>query len=362
MALGSAHRLAPEATFVDPAPDDDRAAVEGAFDVLAAYSPGLAGTSDPANPSFGLLAAQVDGLGMLWGPEPVLVKRLGVALAPLLPGAPRAGIAGTWFAATLAAGLAKPGGLEVVPTEGEASWLAPLPARLLTEDPDIRAQLARFGLRWIGVVAGLPRSALLARFGEEGARLHARANGEEIRPFHVRGAPRRLALALPIDPPVLEFESLRFVLHRLSTALAAQLDGQGAASGRARLALELDLAHAPAGTPPDMVVEQRFPEPTADAEAIERLLLARLERMPPPAAVSRLELELTEVAAAGGQQLSLFVPQAARDARLSWQLARLALTYGEDRIRRVKLLDPESPFAEQRWAWAPPASPPGATP
>ena len=81
--------------------------------------------------------------------------------------------------------------------------------------------------------------------------------------------------------------------------------------------------------------EQRLPEPTADAEAIERLLYAQLERTPPPAPVARLELELAEVAPAAGQQLPLFVPQAARAARLGWHRGRLALTYGEDRIRRV---------------------------
>jgi nucleotidyltransferase/DNA polymerase involved in DNA repair len=351
MALGSAHRLAPEATFVDPAPDDDRAAMEGAFEALAAWSPGLAGTSDPHDPGFGLLAAQTDGLEALWGPEPVLVRRLGRVLESLLPGAPRAGIAGTWFAATVAAGLAAPGALAAVPVGEEAPWLAPLPARLLTAEPEIRARLVRFGLRRIGDIAPLARSALIARFGDEGARLHARANGEEIRPFQVRRAPERLVLALPVDPPIVELEAIRFVLHRLATALAAQLQGRGSAAERARLVLALDLAFAPAGTPASVTVEQRFPEPTSDAEAVERLLLARLERTPPPAAVARLELELAGVAPAAGQQLSLFVPQAARDARLGWQLARLALVHGEDRIRRVQVLDPDSPLAEQRWSW-----------
>jgi hypothetical protein len=353
MPLGSAHRLAPEAAFVDPVPDEDRAAVEDAFEALAAFSPGLAGTSDPADPAFGLLAVQVDGLFALWGPGPVLVRRLARALEPILPGSPRAGIAGTWFAATVAAGLAPPTALETVPAGEEAAWLAPLPAGLLTPDTGIRARLARFGLRRIGAVAGLARSALIARFGEEGARLHARANGEEIRPFRPRRAPERMALALPIDPPVGEIDAVRFVLHRLAAALAGQLDGRGVAATRARLALELDLAFARDGTPPGIVVEQRFPEPTSDAQAIERLLLAQLGRTPPPAAVSRLELELAGVEPATGQQLPLFIPQAARDARLGWQLARLALTYGDDRIRRIQLLDPESPLAERRWAWQP---------
>jgi hypothetical protein len=100
-----------------------------------------------------------------------------------------------------------------------------------------------------------------------------------------------------------------------------------------------------------MEVEQRFPEPTADPEAVERLLFARLERQPPPAAVQRIDLELRGTTPAAGQQLPLFVPQASRTARLGWQLARLALTYGEDRIRRVAITDPEAPLAEARWAW-----------
>ena len=77
--LGSAHRLAPEATFLDPEPEADAAAVEAAFETLARFSPGLAGTTDPTDPAFGLIELQADGLDRLWGPEPVLVERLGRA-------------------------------------------------------------------------------------------------------------------------------------------------------------------------------------------------------------------------------------------------------------------------------------------
>jgi len=367
--LGSAHRLAPEATFLDPAAELDRAAVEAAFETLAAFSPGLAGVVDPSDTAFGLIEVQIDGLEPLWGPEPVLVERLVAALRPILPGPPRAGIAGTRFAATVAAGLAVPGalvavdafdtigavGAEEAPSGSElgaeAAFLAPLPAGLLTPDQDIRARLARFGLRRIGAVAGLARTALVARFGEEGARIHSRARGEELEPFRPRRMPERVVLALPIEPAVAELEAVRFVLRRVATALGAQLTGRGLAATRARLSLELDLAFAVRGTPSQMELEQRFPEPTADAEAIERLLFARLERTPPPAAVARLELELAGAEPAAGQQLQLFVPQAARGARLGWQLARLAMTFGEGAIRRVELADPEAPLPEQRWRW-----------
>lgn len=350
--LGSAHRLAPEATFLDLAPDSDRDAVEAACERLAMFSPGIAGTSDITDSSFGRIAVHVDGLTRLWGVEETLVATMSQALASVLPGLPRAGIAGTSFSASVAAAHAEEGGPPLlVPPGDDDRFLAPYPARLLTRDPDVRARLVRFGLRTIGAVVELPRSALVARFGEEGARIHARARGEETERFQPRRAPERLALGLSLEPSSEGLEAVRFVLRRLSAALADQLAARGRAAGLARLIVTHDLAFARRGTPPELRLEQRLPEPTADAEAIERLLLARLEQSPPPAAVARLELELALVEPARGQQLPLFTPQAARDARLGWQLARLAITFGADRVRRVELADPEASLAEARWRW-----------
>jgi protein ImuB len=352
--LGSAHRLAPEATFLDLAPEADRDAVEAACERLAAFSPGIAGTSDVTQPAFGRIAVHVDGLTRLWGIEETLVARMGEALGPVLPGPLQAGVAGTSFTAFVAAAHAPAGGDPIlVPPGDDARFLASYPARLLTRDQDVRARLARFGLRTIGSVADLPGSALVARFGDEGARLHARARGEETERFRPRRTPERLALALPLDPPAEGLDAVRFVLRRLSATLADQLQARGQAAGLARLIVTHDLAFAPRGVPPGLHLEQRLPEPTADAEAIERLLFARLEKAPPPAAVARLELELARVEAATGQQLPMFTPQAARDARLAWQLARLAIAFGADRVRRVEITDPEATIAEARWRWVP---------
>src|SRR4029077_12888674 len=177
------------ATFIDPDPDADRGTVEAAFEALAAFSPGIAGSTDPLDPAFGLFEVQVDGLEALWGPEPVLIERLAAALGW---DEVRAGIAGTRFAATIAAVLARPGAPNLVPPGGEADFLAPHPAGLLTPDPDIRVRLTRFGLRRIGAVAELDRTALVARFGEEGARIRARARGTELEAFRSRHAPEAL--------------------------------------------------------------------------------------------------------------------------------------------------------------------------
>jgi protein ImuB len=351
MALGSAHRLAPEATFLDPQPDDDRVAVEAAFERLAAYSPGLAGTSDPGDPAFGLIRVQLDGLERLWGPEAVIAQRLAEATATIVPGPPLAGIAGTSFAATVAAARAVGGEPCIVEEAGEAGFLAPLPAALLTDDPNVRARLARLGLCRIGQVAEIARSALVARFGVEGERIGARARGEQTERFVPRQAPERLVLGLPVEPPTADVEPLRFLLRRLAAALADHIGARGMAASRAHLRLEIEPAFARRGSALRWAASQRFPEPTADPEAIERLLLARLQRTPPKAAVERIELELASVEPATGTQLPLFVPQAARGSRFAWQLARLALAFGEDRVYRVGLADPEAPLADARARW-----------
>ena len=179
--LGTAHRLAPEATFLDLAPDADRDAVEAACERLAAFSPGIAGLERRPGPVVradrrprrradapvgrGGAARRPDGRGA--GARPARAR----------PGRGSPGRASPRPSRPPTPPRAAPPVL--VPPGDDERFLAPYPARLLTRDPEIRARLARFGLRTIGSVAELPRSAVVARFGDEGARLHARARGEE---------------------------------------------------------------------------------------------------------------------------------------------------------------------------------------
>jgi hypothetical protein len=222
---------------------------------------------------------------------------------------------------------------------------------MLSRDPEVRARLERFGLRSIGQVAELPASALVARFGHQGELIRARARGEETDPFRPRRTPDQMILSLPIDPPVSDVEGLRFVLHRLAAAFGDQLEARGAAAARAGLTLELDRTFMVGDAPPSIHVDQYLPEPTSEGLAIERLLIARLEASPPPAPVARLTLELGNVAPAAGTQLALFTPQTGRTGRLGWQLARVGLKFGEDKVRWVEVDDPEARLPEERWRW-----------
>src|SRR4029078_7452242 len=59
---GSAHRLAPEATFLDAEPEADRTELEAAFERLTAFSPAVAGTSEPDEVALGLVQDHAEPL------------------------------------------------------------------------------------------------------------------------------------------------------------------------------------------------------------------------------------------------------------------------------------------------------------
>lgn len=365
MPLGKAHPLAPEALFLVPDLVAYRAAAEAALDALSAFAPFVEGSTAPADPEFGRFFLGIEGLDRLWGDEPRLVGRIAAAVAPLLPGSPRAGIGGSRFASGVAAVVAReqlpatdipwhavpPGGEEV-----EAAFLAPLPVTLLPAERAALERLRLFGLRRIGDLARLPRSAVVARFGGEGGFLHDLANGRDGRPIVPYRPPERLRAHAELDPPVELLEPLRFVLHRLADLLCTQLGARGTGATSVRLELALEGG----GAAPAFVVEQPLPGPTASPEAIERLLTSRLETAPPSRPVMRMTLELDGVRSVTGPQLGLFAPQTAREGRLDWQLADLAIRFGGDRILWTGIPDPDARLPEERVTWIAAAGPPAA--
>ena len=202
----------------------------------------------------------------------------------------------------------------------------------------------------MGQLAALEHSAVVARFGAAGAELHDLVRGMDGRPLRPRRPLQRLAADVELEPPVDELEPLRFVLHHLCGTLCEQLAARGAGAARALLMLTLDRP-ARASESRTLEYRQALPEPSAAAELLERLLMARLEAAPPSAPVERLALELDGTAPEAGQQLTLFSRQGAQAARLEWQLASLAIRFGEDRILRAATADPEAVLAERRFDW-----------
>lgn len=358
--LGSAHNLVPEARFLPADRERYAESMEAALRRIGDLAPAVEGTTDPDDPAFGQVLVGIEGLARLWGSEPVLVGRAVALVAPILPGSPRTGVGNTRFGAQVAAvvgarGRASPADpsadppLSSIPVGGssvEAAFLAPLPIGLLSAETAIRERFRLFGLTRIGELAGLDRSAVVARFGVPGGDLHDLARGLDGRPLRPRRPVEHLRAEVELEPPVDTLEPLRFVLRHLCGALCEQLAARGAGAARATLDVVPER-----GEP--VRYEQALPEPAAAAELLERLLMARLEAAPPTGSVERLRLELDGTAPATGQQLGLFTPQLGRAAHLDWQLAGLAIRFGPDRLLQARLLDPDAVVAGERFAWRP---------
>ena len=347
--LGTAHSLVPEAEFLPLDPVGLADPFEAALEALNALAPAVEGEVDPADPRFGRVFIGIEGLGRLWGDEQTLVRRALALVEPVLPGRPRVGIANTRFGAAVAARL----GAGAIPAGGrreEAAFLAPLPLTLTPAEPGVHERLRVLGLETMGQLAALDHSAVVARFGATGAELHDLVRGLDRRPLRPRRPVEHLAADVELDPPADELEPLRFVLHHLCSTLCEQLAARGAGAARAAMTLSLERPqHDPA--PRMQAYQQALPEPSAAADLLERLLMARLEAEPPSAPVERLSLQLDGTAPESGQQLTLFSRQDAQAARLEWQLASLAIRFGNERVLRAVTTDTEAAIAERRFEW-----------
>jgi protein ImuB len=287
-----------------------------------------------ATPRPGELWLDLGGLRALWGRESRIAQRLVDAATALgLPA--RVGVAATRATAGLAA-RARPG-ITVVPPGGERAFLAPLPVGLLEPAPALAAALDRWGIRTLGALAALPRAALLARLGPDGARLQAEALGEDTRPFVPVAPPEPCVEALALDWAVTALDGLAFVLGRLLDRLEARLALRGL--GAAALGLTLGLAGGGRQT-------QRLalPAPCREARTLLRLLLARLEGVRLTEAVTAVAVE-AETAPLDPGQGELFGPPRPSPRELGETLGRLVALVGADRVGAPALLDTHRPDA-----------------
>jgi DNA polymerase-4 len=93
------------------------------------------------------------------------------------------GVATNKLVAKVASDQNKPGGLTVVRPGDEASFLAPLPVRVLLGVGPVTAQkLAEMGVPTVGQLAQVPEQALQARFGSHGAAMARQARGIDETP------------------------------------------------------------------------------------------------------------------------------------------------------------------------------------
>lgn len=272
-----------------------------------------------------------------------LERAVRAAVPPLLR--PRIGLAGGEFAARVAARVAPPAGLRVVPIEETAGFLASLPVGYLPLPLDVLDRLDLLGLRTIGDVASLPFAAVQAQFGPAGARAWRLAHGQDDEPV----VPRRLGpvvqAALRSDDPLASVEAVTTALDQLLARAFANpaLAGRSARQVRLR-ALLAD------GTSWERLFT--FKESLASRTTVRRVLRSKLA-LPnglPPAPIEELCLELLGLGGEAAKQPGLFTARARQHGEIAEATRQLHARYGRVPLYHAVEVEPWSRIPERRWA------------
>lgn len=306
LSASRARALCPDAQVLLAAPGRCRRAAESLLEQLSRYSQWLEVNRFKAS---GQLAVVYVDLGRLRAAD-------GLALAADMHLLLRErhfpasiGLARNKFAACVAAASVPGGQTRLIPAGSEADTLAPYPVTLLPLGKERAHRLALLGLRTLGQLATLPRSALLAQFGTHGVLLHKLASGEDDRRVAHYVPERAASAAQDFDAPVEDRLILERVLCRMAGALATRLQAGHSTGSALTLALHLD---------DRTLVEEsvRLRDPLDGAAAIHRRLCALLRRAVVRCGVVRLEVHVGALAPLLPRQLDLFGSASARDPQV----------------------------------------------
>ncbi|MCU0888043.1 MAG: DNA polymerase IV [Rubritepida sp.] len=149
------------------------------------------------------------------------------------------GLAANRLMAKLAAERDKPRGFAVIGAGEAAGWLAPQRVGLLPGiGPAAAKRLEAAGITRLGQLAALDERAALARLGEEGPALAARARGEDGRPVDPRREVKSVSAETTFAADLTAPADLEAVLWRIAERLARRLAAKGLAAGGVVLKLK----------------------------------------------------------------------------------------------------------------------------
>lgn len=183
----------------------------------------------------GLVMVPVAGAMAYYGGEGALVERVVAGLGNLTGSGFRIGLAAGPFASREAAKQAT-GDPPVFVVEDDAAFLASLDVASVGRE-ELVATFRWLGITTLGELAGLPRGAIVSRFGRDGLEAHRRAAGED----HVvvpRDLPPDLVVEERFSPPLNDMERAVFASSALANRLIGSLAPHGIAPYRVRVEAE----------------------------------------------------------------------------------------------------------------------------
>ena len=359
--------------------DADPAAEARTFEVVAR-------AMEPITPSVvlerpGVLTFPTRGPSRYFGGDEPLCERVLEAVRAAGITGPRTGIADGVFAARLATRTAGADGARVVAPGESPAFLAPWPVNVLRGviegGDELAALLARLGIPTLGDFAALPPSAVLARFGIEGARAHRLAIGLGDHGASPAPPPPDLVETHEFDPPATRVDEAAFAAKGLADRLLSRLEELGLACTQVVVEAETEHGerlsrcwrHDGALTPAALVARVRWQLDawlTHDANALSgdpgvQPSHATLSRTGDPileeatAGLALVRLAPDRVVPATGRQLGFWGGDAAATDRASRVLARLQAMLGHESVATAVIAGGRAPSERVRWVpWGEP--------
>ncbi len=146
------------------------------------------------------------------------------------------GISAVKFISKIASAMNKPDGLTEVAVGTELEFLAPLPiGKLWGVGPKSQERLAELGVKTVGDLRSFDEAALVRRFGDHGAHLHALAHARDARRVETGRERKSISHEDTFHQDVVGEEALRTKLLSQATRVADRLVRKGLAGSRVQL-------------------------------------------------------------------------------------------------------------------------------
>jgi protein ImuB len=256
------------------------------------------------------------------------------------------GLAGSKFAAQVAAQSAPDQVPSQIVNVPDAAFLAPLPIGYLPLSEEAQRRLRLLGLRTIGAFAALPRNAVAEQFGAESLLAHLWAKGMDARP--VVGRRRQVVEAQhTFEVAEARGEALLEAAFQLGQRALEELPPPRAAWAIRWVTVEGTLSHGEAFQRTTWLGS--FPAPEALRTVLRNLLSTiRGEE----GGVETLTVRLLGLEPGTGRQLDLFTHAEAR-RRLEEALVELAKKHSASCLAWPALFEEHAPLAAERYGLRP---------
>ena len=366
LRLREAQARCPGLIVIDHDPALDARAFEPIVSAIEELTPGV----HIVRP--GVCAVRVRGAANYYGGERAAALTLIRRMEELGASAACAGIADGIFTADQAARLAGAGAgagvgvgtrsvggaragtaVHIVPAGESASFLAPLPVALL-DDPALVTLLGRLGITTLGGFAALSLADVAARFGAQGARLHALAGGSDSAVFSPRTPPLELAVTIDFEPALDRVDQVAFAVRTsaerfIDSLTAARLVGT---------AIRVELSADPVGLSGSADFSERVwshPRSFTAADVVDRVRwqLGASDSSGLGSGVARVRISPEAVDAIGNHETGLW--GSGPDERIHHGLSRVQSMLGHGAVLVPAIGGGRSLAARQRFvAWGDP--------